>query len=56
MDRSSANVEIYLCFCNSDTCNADPSTGIARLASCTLIAVALLTLIIFSDWGISIFE
>jgi hypothetical protein len=22
--RSSANVEIYLCFCNSDQCNAMP--------------------------------
>ena len=54
--RSSANVEIYLCFCNGDKCNESANSGIVHLASCFVMAIALITIILFSDWGFNIFE
>jgi hypothetical protein len=45
--RSSANVEIYMCFCNSEKCNVSPSSSVVHLASLLVIAVTLIIVLLF---------
>jgi len=49
--RSSAKVEIYLCFCNTEKCNVNPShANLGKHSNFMVICLALTLILLFSNF------